>query len=58
MNHYDELIDFSETDSSDLSLDTGASRFLDEYESYPFEAMALVPFALTAFVSHQYSDDL
>jgi hypothetical protein len=58
MKHYDELIDFSETDSSDLIPDTGAARFLDEYQSYPFEAMSLVPFALTAFVSHQYSDDL
>lgn len=58
MKHYDELIDFSETDSSDLTPDTGAARFLDEYQSFEFEAMALVPFALTAFVSHQYSNEL
>jgi hypothetical protein len=58
MKHYDETIDFSDADSSDLTPDTGAGRFLDEYQSFELEAMALVPYALAAFFSHQYTNDL
>ena len=58
MNHYDELIDFSDSDSSELPVDSDAARFPGEYQSFEFEAMALVPYALTAFISHQQTFDV
>lgn len=32
--------------------------FMDEYISFEFEAMSEVPYALAAFVTHQYDFDL
>lgn len=58
MDYYDGLVDFSNSDSSEPSIDSDAARFRDEYQSFEFEAMALVPYALTAFISHQQSFDL
>jgi hypothetical protein len=58
MNHYDEVIDFSDSDSSEPLIDSGAGRFRDEYLAFEFEAMALVPYALTAFIDHQKSFEL
>ena len=58
MNYFEEIIDLSDTDSSELYVDSGAERFSDEYMPFEFEAMTLVPYALTAFVSHQQTYEL
>jgi hypothetical protein len=58
MNHSHELVDFSDSDSSEPVVDSDAVRFPDEYLSFEFEAMALVPYALTAFISHQQTYDV
>lgn len=54
MNQCDELIDFSEVDSNEPVIDSGAARFADEYQSFEFEAMSLVPYALTVSITRQH----
>ena len=66
MNNDDREIGFIGTDpASDTPVgiydslpSTGTAGFIDEYISFEFEAMSEVPYALAAFVTHQYDFDL
>ncbi len=66
MNSYQREIDFIEDDLAsdspmgiyDSAPASEPARFMDEYISFEFEAMAEVPYALAAFVTNQYNFDI
>lgn len=66
MNNDDREIDFIGDDLAsdsrvgiyDSAPASRPARFMDEYISFEFEAMAEVPYALAAFVTHQYKFDI
>ncbi|MCH7815689.1 MAG: hypothetical protein IIC60_03860 [Proteobacteria bacterium] len=66
MNNHHGTIDFTTADLAggssvgfyDATPSFESARFQDEYRSFEFEAMTEVPFALSAFISHQHSFDI